>query len=90
MTSRRLLRRTTEPSLSLDISGTSELQEAILMEPPTLYPERSLVGSLPLHQCARSTFSAVSLNFSAVCLNFAAVRFNFSAVILNILSSRRV
>uniref|UniRef100_A0A5K3FL26 Rho-GAP domain-containing protein n=1 Tax=Mesocestoides corti TaxID=53468 RepID=A0A5K3FL26_MESCO len=56
-TSRRLLRRPTDPALSVEL-GSGDLQEAILMEPPILYPERSLVGSLPLHQCARSTFSA--------------------------------
>ncbi|KAM7537804.1 hypothetical protein Aperf_G00000059929 [Anoplocephala perfoliata] len=55
--SRRLLRRPTDPAMSLESSAVdpSELSQ---YEPPILYPERSLVGSLPLHQCARSTFSA--------------------------------
>ncbi|VDK38764.1 unnamed protein product [Taenia asiatica] len=56
-TSRRLLRRPTDPNMSID-SEPGDLQEAVLLDPPILHPERSLVGSLPLHQCARSTFSA--------------------------------
>ncbi|KAL5966712.1 Rho GTPase-activating protein 21-A [Taenia solium] len=56
-TARRLLRRPTDPNMSID-SEPGDLQEAVLLDPPILHPERSLVGSLPLHQCARSTFSA--------------------------------
>ncbi|VDL19584.1 unnamed protein product [Hymenolepis diminuta] len=55
--SRRLLRRPTDPAMSLE-SGSVDPSEASQYEPPILYPERSLVGSLPLHECARSTFSA--------------------------------
>nr|CDS23430.1 Rho GTPase activating protein 21 [Echinococcus granulosus] len=56
-TARRLLRRPTDPAMSID-SEPGDLHEAVLLDPPILHPERSLVGSLPIHQCARSTFSA--------------------------------
>ncbi|VDM30196.1 unnamed protein product [Hydatigera taeniaeformis] len=56
-TTRRLLRRPTDPNMSIE-SEPGDFQEAVLLDPPILHPERSLVGSLPLHQCARSTFSA--------------------------------